>query len=246
MRIIADLAARRSLIKLYYSEGRKVLLKAAQPVIHRAEYLTADELKSHVRRLLNGSEIEDYYVNLWSKCGGSNAHQIVQRIRAQKEESISDWERRYRKYAAERSAKVVGAILDTEAEMINSVIDKYIADGVSEGLGVDQIARNMRGSLADDLVNMQRYEAQRIAQTEVIGSSNVGSFEGAKSTGLDILKFWMTSGLPNVRPSHQEYQDMGDQDMDYEYNTGLQYPGDPNGEAEEVINCHCTIGYNVD
>jgi hypothetical protein len=104
----------------------------------------------------------------------------------------------------------------------------------------------IRSSLIDGLTEINSFQAERIARTEVIGASNTGSFEGAMETGVALGKEWMTSGLPNIRQSHLDYEAMGTVDMDYEYNTGLQYPGDPNGDPEEIINCRCVPTYSID
>jgi hypothetical protein len=93
---------------------------------------------------------------------------------------------------------------------------------------------------------INRYQAERIARTEVIGASNKGSFDAAERTGLVKTKEWATSGLPGIRQSHLDYEALGEMEMDYEYNTGLMYPGDPNGDPEEIINCRCTHIFNVD
>ena len=34
-------------------------------------------------------------------------------------------------------------------------------------------------------------------------------------------------------------------DMDDEFANGLQYPGDPDGDPEEVYNCRCSLVYDV-
>ena len=61
-----------------------------------------------------------------------------------------------------------------------------------------------------------------------------------------MKKGWLTSGLKGVRDSHLLYESQGFVSMDYEYAPGLKHPGDPNGAANEIINCRCTIIYNVD
>jgi hypothetical protein len=138
----------------------------------------------------------------------------------------------------ERTLLKTHAIMDTQTEIVNGMIDKVIERGIEQGWGVEKIQRAMRDDLIEGLTEINRFQAERIARTEVIGASNTGSFEGAKEEGVAIGKEWMTSGLPNIRQSHLDYEAMGTVDMDYEYNTGLQYPGDPNGDPDEIINCY--------
>lgn len=250
MRIAPNKNSQRSFINLYYKEGQKVLLKTVQPVLARAEHVMPQDLKSQVRRLLQPGEVEAYIKTLWIHTGSTFAQDMIRKIQAKADNTyqLGFWDRIFRRYAAERSAKILGRILTTEAENINRIIDKYLIEGESEGLGIAEIARNMRNSLAEDVIGMQKYEAARIAQTEVIGSANRGSFEGAQSTGLELTKTWVTSGSGRTRDSHLDYESQGDVPMDHEYNygfdSGVQFPGDQSGVAEDIINCHCDMWYN--
>ena len=79
------------------------------------------------------------------------------------------------------------------------------------------------------------------------GLANKASFESALSSGLDIKKIWMTSGLSDVRETHKEYEALGPVPMNYEYAPGLKFPGDPDClNPDEIKGCRCTIGYDVD
>jgi hypothetical protein len=69
----------------------------------------------------------------------------------------------------------------------------------------------------------------------------------AQENSEGVSKVWMfIPGMKTFREKHQEFEAMGPQPMDHEYAPGLKYPGDENGSAEEVINCYCSISYEVD
>lgn len=137
-------------------------------------------------------------------------------------------------------------ILTTSAEILNLVIDSVVAEGLSEGQSIGVISGALKDSFLGKMRTIQNYEAERIARTEVIGASNKGSYDGALSTGLNMQKGWSTSGLQGIRPTHLLYESFGWVSMEKEYAAGLRHPGDPLGEAGEIINCRCTIIYNVD
>lgn len=87
---------------------------------------------------------------------------------------------------------------------------------------------------------MKDYETERIARTETIKSSNAGRFEAYVEAGVP-KKVWLGRDDGRERDSHQH--------LNYEikplmekFSNGLMYPGDPDGEASEVINCRCAIG----
>ncbi len=83
--------------------------------------------------------------------------------------------------------------------------------------------------------------ASTIARTETANSMNQTAFnvygeEGAKG------KRWATAVDEKVRDTHYEAEAEGVIPMSKTFSAnGLLHPGDPNGEAGEVINCRCTI-----
>jgi len=243
-----DVVKQRSLTRYYWRVGQRVLFAIQQPVIELAGNIDVESLKLRIPYLLKHQPMNDYISEIWVKAGSIFAVDMMKRIeRAKKqEEDIDWWEDHYRRYMRERTLLKTHAIMDTQTEIVNGMIDKVIERGIEQGWGVEKIQRAMRDDLIEGLTEINRFQAERIARTEVIGASNTGSFEGAKEEGVAIGKEWMTSGLPNIRQSHLDYEAMGTVDMDYEYNTGLQYPGDPNGDPDEIINCRCVPTYTTD
>jgi len=248
-RLIIDAIKQRSLSRFFWRQGQKILFAIQQPVIDLSGEISPESLKQRIPYLMKPGIIRGYVTDIWVKSGSLFAVDTIRRIHKvlqKQEEDIDFWEDFFRRYVNERSLLKTGAIMDTQTQIVNNLIDEILEEGYQNGLGIPEIQRQMRDRLIEGLTSINKYQAERIARTEVIGASNTGSFEGAKETGVALGKEWMTSGLPGIRQSHLYYEFLGVVDMDYEYNTGLQYPGDPNGEAEEIINCRCSPGYNVD
>jgi hypothetical protein len=248
---------RRSLTNKYWRSTRKVLVKVRQPIVDMSEYVDADRLKNYTSMLLQTKVMNEHLLELWSKVGGKFAYDTEKMLKRSKsripemetkdnKDQLSLWEGKMKHYAAERSLIKAKAILSTEQEAINKVIDDVIAKINEDGLGIPAGRKLMRDTLiGDDLSIIESWQAERIARTEVNGASNSGSFEAAQENKEGVKKEWLTSGLPGVRESHQKYESMGPQEMEYEYNIGLQFPGDENGDADEIINCRCTIVYDT-
>lgn len=139
------------------------------------------------------------------------------------------------------ASRVVG-ITETTRERIADVIDMGMG---TEGLSVADMTVLIRGDIMADYKEFTVARSKLIAQTEMITAANEATFEAGRSTGLETRKFWSTSGLPNVRDSHlQAEADSNDSGglTEYEaFSNNLQYPGDPNGDASEVCNCHCCL-----
>lgn len=108
----------------------------------------------------------------------------------------------------------------------------------------------------DKMVNRYRerylkYRSEVIGRTEALRSVNQANnlaFQQAIESGTldenDLIKTWHTSGLPNIRDSH-ELTNGQEVPFNQPFVTGagnlLMFPGDPNGPAEEVIQCRCIV-----
>ena len=159
----------------------------------------------------------------------------------QDHEEISDWKRRVRSFLLSDGAGMVTAITATTQEKIRDVLRA----GVSDGLGVEALARH----LEDEWEDVSRVRSRRIVRTEVMSASNFGTMEGAREAaervGLDLQKEWITSRDGRERRSHRN-ADGQIQDMEDPFEVGghaARYPGDLSLPADERVNCRCTHGF---
>lgn len=125
----------------------------------------------------------------------------------------------------------------TSSEFIR-VVDKVAGYGFANGVGIPEIAKQIKYEL-----NLsEQYRAVRIARTEVISASNLSSQAGALATGVALDKKWITYLDDKTRESHIAMN--GETiDINETFSNGLEVPGDPSGDSEEVINCRCAVGY---
>lgn len=249
MKIKPNKSLLRSLKTKYWRETRKVLIKVRSQVMAQAEFSDPETLRMMTPHLLQVQPMNDHLIKIWGDVGGRFGYDTDRKINEGKKaakKSLSEYEARMRAYAAQRSLLKAQAILNTEQEAINRVISDVVQESLSRGLSIPNTRNLMKESLERELTTIENWQAERIARTEVGGASNTASFEAAQENAEGVRKEWLTSGLPNVRETHQYYESLGVVDMDYEYASGLQFPGDENGEADEVINCRCTIIYSID
>ena len=118
-----------------------------------------------------------------------------------------------------------------------------LAEGIQKGESVAEIAARVR-----DTTGVTTPKALTIARTEVHAAHEAGSFEQALYVDPHARKEWLATKDERTRPSHREAagqsRRIGDTFM--VGGTTLRFPGDPLGEAGEVINCRCTSTYIFD
>jgi hypothetical protein len=257
MKILIDKDIKQSLIKRYWKDTRKALVKSRQLVIDKSEHVDPERLKGYVKDLLNPAPVKEQILDIWGSVGGKYANDTSRKLKLKnsvlyfdiKADDLTLWKERMRKYAYERSLQKVQSIMDTQEQLINTVIDGVLEKVTADGLGIPAARELMKNSLTDEtLLEIENYQAERIARTEVNGASNAGSYEGAQDSGLDMKKIWIHGGgmTPGYRPEHVAFAEMEPQPMDYEYAVGLQYPCDENADPDQICNCRCAIGYEVD
>ena len=121
-----------------------------------------------------------------------------------------------------------------------AAIDDALRIALREGLSITETA-NLIDKVAFGLSAAQR--ALTIARTETVGALNQGQFMAAADSGQIEGKEWLTQGDGKVRDSHAECEGEGMIAMDDTFSNGCNYPGDPDGDPEEVINCRCSLLY---
>ena len=115
-------------------------------------------------------------------------------------------------------------------------LTEIITKSETEGLGIKQVADEIQKKFN----KIKGYEARRIATTEINSANNYVTYQELVNDEVVNYKQWITCEDNRVRPTHIELNGqitrIGDK-----FSNGLEYPGDHNGKASEVINCRCTL-----
>jgi hypothetical protein len=145
------------------------------------------------------------------------------------------------KFVLLQAGQKIQNISRTQREEIMSLLQAAHDDGLSIAKAAQSVASGVRGISATRAVT--------IARTEIVGVSNGGSLQVARLSGVAKGKVWLTAGGAR-HPRHELYDDLDGQTvgLSEQFNVGgspLDYPGDPFGPPEEVINCRCTVAYET-
>lgn len=117
---------------------------------------------------------------------------------------------------------------------VDTSIKTLLTEGYQSGKGINYVS-NLLVKRFDQL---QTWEAQRIARTEIHNSHNTAVMDTYNEYGVEYT-MWIAADDERTRESHLEINGeiirLGDT-----YSNGLKYPGDTDGPIEEWINCRCS------
>lgn len=152
-----------------------------------------------------------------------------------------------------RHTFVVSQLAETQNFLVRIPDEVYnlifaeITDGVNAGESKEQITQRVDRVLSFTGSERWPNRAQVIAQTETTRAYGAGTLaaglEQSRVTGRLLQKRWDTEHDQRVRSSHREVDgQVRDLGMPF-YVDGfpLQFPGDPIGPPESVINCRCDL-----
>lgn len=143
----------------------------------------------------------------------------------------------YNAWMTTQAAKRIRQVGDTTKK----VITKIIKDAADEQLTRKEIAKIIRKK--GGIINPVR--AITIAKTETHTAAVKAIDDSVQSTKIDFQREWIATMDERTREDHSAV-DGQVRGMKDEFNVGgegLMFPGDPNGNPENVINCRCVIGY---
>ena len=117
-------------------------------------------------------------------------------------------------------------------------VEEITKAGLLRGESIDTIAANL-----SRLADMDYRSSVRLARTSVTATESKARLEAMKelkAQGVDVKKTWMSTLDNRTRHTHAVRNGMT-VDLEQPFDAGLQYPGDPDGAADETENCRCTL-----
>ena len=216
------------------------LRKTLKPFIDSLSSVNSiEDIRERISYIQPG-EVQKLYFDIYTLVGSFFAKQTYNKFKSKalnlknENELDSFWMMQMRLFVETTALDRILDITENTREFIRSAL----ALAVDQGWGIEETVRYIK---AND-IGMQAYRIARIARTEVIAASNKGSIIGAKTTGLRLNKEWISTRDSRTREAHLSL-DGAVVPLDSEFSNGLEYPGDLDAPASEVVNCRCAIGY---
>ena len=171
-------------------------------------------------------------------------------FKVRRTKSISLYDEEIQSFVEKRVADKVVMITDTTKREIKDIVSQAIA----EGAGIGEIADRIDFLYLEQIIPNR---SETIARTEVISSSNFASQKAAKNLPIVVNKVWLPTNDDRTRESHRQMFNKPPVGLNNQFQvpkldrdgnlTGgfesLDYPGDPDGSANNVINCRCALAY---
>jgi len=138
-------------------------------------------------------------------------------------------------------------IVSVHSTLIESII-KVIQQGYNDNISVADITRNLQNKFG-----WYKTQALRIARTETTTATNYATVLAAQNSDYQLEKTWISvQDNRTRRPPHSIYDhlDMNGVKVDalqpfFTSGEEIDYPGDPNAKAGNVINCRCKVVFTI-
>lgn len=216
------------------------------------DYLTIQNYKAEINNSFNIELMNRAYLNIYKEIGSIHGIRVGRDINLQlKAFTISQFltlfERNVAQYLQLYGVRRIVTVRETFFEFI---ID-LIANRLEEEEDMRTVAKEIEKEV--NRKDFYNWQARRIARTESTASSNYGAIQAGDVSGFAMVKDWISALDKRTRrhPDEFDHYEMDGVKVDingkFEFNKGtpsadfLAYPGDPLGQAGNVINCRCTV-----
>ena len=185
-------------------------------------------------------KVDDFYpmyYELYGKIGYSDYYQTSKMLRNEKSEATDIFDELIKVWINENAVLRITSVRATFIEKILSLIN----NGLLENFSVQEITAKMT-----KYFNRYKWEALRIARTETTTALNASILLAGQNSNLVSEKVWTSVQDNRTRIFPFDHLDMNGQrqEEDKPFFVGgenIQYPGDVNASAGNVINCRCKI-----
>jgi uncharacterized protein with gpF-like domain len=187
---------------------------------------------------LDLNETYNVLIDFYIEAGGKQGQLVANDIEKQKKRVSPFFSEIWTSYVLSKISPLLATKIVTIKNTLIDDIGKLIAEYISLNLDITDISNAIYDFVDDP--KFYKWQSMRIARTETTIAMNLATNQAGVESGVLIDKEWISAGDGNERPTHAELN--GEQvDMNEPFSNGLMYPGDPSGDAGEVINCRCTF-----
>ena len=112
------------------------------------------------------------------------------------------WEQAMIQYALTQGGQSIVSISATARNRAIKIVNDAVALSIEQGLGAAEAGRLIDKVVWDEWKIVSKFNAERIARTEIISAQNHGVSLGGKASGRPLDKIWLTTLDGRERDSH--------------------------------------------
>lgn len=236
---------------IYTPKIQKVLLLQIKAVIGILRMQGANIALSSL--VIDKQGIQDVLIAMWYAIFPAAARSTTRQLEDQYGEELSRrkffdtpnayWLQIINEYILASVPGQVSEITDFTREWIR----RKLVRGIEQQMSIDEIVQSMIDS------DISAARARVIARTNITGIMNAAGKVAAKETKILLKKLWIsaqdnrTRRIPRDRYDHL-HMDGVVVNIDEKFNVNgdlIDFPGDPNGQAANIIQCRCTTAYEA-
>ena len=195
--------------------------------------------------------IKNIYIDAGTVFGGK-AYQMVKKQAVKQLMPIGYNEELINEIIAYFQLRLLNEAVIPITETTRDYVLRVLIRSQQEGVSINNIVKELQST------DLTKTRARMIARTETVKASNYGAVQSVKKLGYDTLKIWIsgvdlrTRRIPRDEADHLHANGMKvpmnepfrirDKSSGF---VSMMQPGDPNGGPENVINCRCTVGFEI-
>lgn len=195
--------------------------------------------------IFNQSDTTELFNKMYGDTGVAFARHGFATTKAASPEQIDNWLFEMIRYASLFGGESIESINRTGRDFAKKLIAEATATAIEEGLSGFELEQEVEKIVKKDWRIHGKFNAERIARTEISTASNHGAFIGARDTGLKLRKIWLTNMDGRERDSHAMANGQS-VPMNEPFIVGssrMMHAGAKGAPAAENINCRCVTIY---
>lgn len=237
--------------KRYERRGLVIFRRKLRETASRIPFLSLTDNNYEILITINilNDHVREAYIDLYEEIGVRHGKKIGEEINQEIRKNFDPtaFEGGYRQFIANWLVNNAGARIASVKDELLEYLIKFIADGLEQNQNIRTISRELQKHILSR--GFYRWQVERIVRTETTAAANWGAIQAGESSGIVWEKEWISSNDSRTRRRPKDQFDHIEMDgakvpKDENFNVQgdqLAYPGDPNGQPGNVINCRCTV-----
>jgi hypothetical protein len=231
---------------------QRELLLQLKAVINSLKSHNIEHTSTSLDSLISGEGIRTVLISMWYSIFPKTARTVIQQLDEQYGEELrrkffdtpnAYWLQIINEYILSSVPGQVSEITDFTKEWIR----RKLRQGIEQQMSIDEIVQ----LLIEKDISASR--ARVIARTNITGIMNAAGKAAAKETKILLRKMWIsaqdnrTRRIPRDRYDHVHMDGVA-VNIDEKFNVNgdlIDFPGDPHGQAANIIQCRCTTAYEA-